>query len=550
MAKSPLVRTLLWAHRQIAGARMTGMPVNEFIDKAKEVRRNRRDFLKNCAGVAAATAGLSALPQQAFAATSTVIQPTVAIIGGGMAGLNCARVLKKKGVNATIYEASNRVTGRIFTDRTTFAAQNMFADLGGEYIDTGHTYMRRLAQKYGLTLYDYQLDDAQIDPYYDFGGVSRTVAQVLDAYAPIAAAIDSANEQFTDPDGTVMFNNPNGGEYLDSLSIRAFLATVTAEDWIKKLIEVAYETEFGLDSDVNNVINLLYYISTNVKKMKKNGVFDVFGASDERFHCAQGNDAIPQAMANTLTNQIQLDKNLQSIALRSDGKYVLTFADSTVVIADHVVSAIPFTILRQLDLSGLALPSWKAHAINHMGYGNITKIFTGHTTPIWRAQGYVGNILTDQAFQSTTETSRMQPGTTGIIENYTAGSNALLVAKGNVPSQVTHFHSQAERIFPGLTASYNGRKVRKAWSRNPYSKAAYSSYTVGQYTTIAGAEPIRVGNLHFCGEHTTIDYQGWMEGAARTGADVANEILADLNMIPAVSRINGRPGTAALMANG
>ncbi len=550
MAKSPLLRTILWAHRQISGARMAGMPVNEFVDKAKEVRHNRRDFLKNCAGVAAATAGLSALPQDAFATTTTVTQPTVAIIGGGMAGLNCARILKSKGVKATIYEASNRVSGRILTDKTTFAAQNMFNDLGAEYIDTGHTVMRQLATKYGLQLYDYNTDDKQIDPYYDFGGVRRTAMQVINAYTPIAAAIDFANDQFTDPDGTVMFNNPNGGEYYDNLSIRAFLATIPAENWIKKLIEVAYEVEFGLDPNVNNTINLLYYISTNIKKMKQKGVFDVYGASDERFHCTQGNEAIPKAMANTLTDRIQLGKNLRSIALRSDGKYVLTFACSHVVIADHVVSAIPFTILRQLDLSCLALPSWKTRAINQMGYGNVTKLFTGHTTPVWRAQGYVANILTDRAFQTTTETSRMQPGTTGIIENYTAGSNALLNAQGTIAQQVTNFHNQAEAIFPGLKASYNGRKVRKAWNQNPFSKAAYSSYTIGQYTTIAGAEPIRVGNLHFCGEHTTMDYQGWMEGAARTGADAANEVLADLKMAPPTTRINGRPGTAALTANG
>ena len=43
---------------------------------------------------------------------------------------------------------------------------------------------------------------------------------------------------------------------------------------------------------------------------------------------------------------------------------------------------------------------------------------------------------------------------------------------------------------------------------------------------------MREGNVHFCGEHTSVDFQGWMEGAAETGALVAAEILSDLDLQP------------------
>jgi monoamine oxidase len=548
MAKTPLLRSLLWAHRQVLGARHLGMPVKEFAEQAKEVRQGRRDFLKSCAGVAAIGAGLSLLPTSASAATTSCVQPSVAIIGGGMAGLNCAWELKQKGVRATIYEASKRTTGRIFTDRTTFASQGMFSDLGGEYIDTGHTVMRALARRYQLPMLDYRDDADLIDTYYDFGGQRRSVQEVLTAYEPIATVIDAAYDEFIDPDGTVLFNNPNGGERLDSLSVRAFLAPIAAPNWIKKLLDVAYETEFGLDGDVNNCLNMIYLISTEVKKMKRKGVFDAYGVSDERFHCALGNDAIPRAVANDLASgQIVLEKKLTAVRTRTDGRYTMTFATGPEVTADHVVFALPFTMLRNVDLTGLNLPSWKINAINNNGYGMITKVITGHTRQVWREQGFIGNSLSDNFFQQTTETNRMQPGSTGILENYTGGSHALQVAQGTVAQQVTRFHNQVERLFPGLKSTYNGNKVRMAWSDYPFTRAAYSSYTVGQWTTIAGAEPIRVGNLHFCGEHTTTDFQGWMEGAARSGADVAAEVGADLGLCPATPRSSNRPG--CLVAN-
>jgi monoamine oxidase len=543
MPKSSLTRTLLWAHRQILGARHLGMPVDEFVGHARQERQRRREFLKNCAGAVALGAGLAALPTGAEAATWKGGCPSVAIIGGGMAGLNCALELKKKGVRSTIYEAAKRVTGRIFTDRTTFASQNMFSDLGGEYIDTDHTAMRALARRYHLPLLDYNDDNTLIDTYLDFDGRARSITDLLNGYQPIADAVDAAYDEFTDPDGTVLFNDHNGGERLDSLSVRDFLAPINATPWIKKLIDVSYETEFGLDGDVNNCLNMIYLISTEVKKMKKKGEFDFYGVSDERFHCAAGNDAIPRAVAEDLEcGQIDLDRSLTAVRQRSDGKYVLTFASGPEVTAEHVVFALPFSKLREVDLTGLDLPAWKRRAINQIGYGKITKVITGHTRRVWRERGYIGDGFTDQFFQSVTETSRMQPGSTGILENYTAGSHAVQMGTGTVSQQVQYYHHQVERLYPGLKATFNGNQVRMAWHQYPFTKAAYSSYLVGQYTTIAGAEPIRVGNLHFCGEHTTVEFQGWMEGAARSGADAAAEVLSDLDLCAPPDRCSRRPG--------
>ena len=62
-------------------------------------------------------------------------------------------------------------------------------------------------------------------------------------------------------------------------------------------------------------------------------------------------------------------------------------------------------------------------------------------------------------------------------------------------------------------------------ARTPLMRAYWR---VGQYYTIAGYEGVRQGNVHFAGEHTSVDFQGWMEGGAITGVRAANEVLADL----------------------
>ena len=52
--------------------------------------------------------------------------------------------------------------------------------------------------------------------------------------------------------------------------------------------------------------------------------------------------------------------------------------------------------------------------------------------------------------------------------------------------------------------------------------------TFGQYTTFGGYERVRQGNVLFCGEHTSIDFQGFMEGAASEGRHAARQLAGML----------------------
>lgn len=63
------------------------------------------------------------------------------------------------------------------------------------------------------------------------------------------------------------------------------------------------------------------------------------------------------------------------------------------------------------------------------------------------------------------------------------------------------------------------------WLKYKFSKASYSAWSVGQYTTIAGSEIETVGNLFFAGEHTSYNFQGYMNGGAVTGRIAANKII-------------------------
>ena len=83
-------------------------------------------------------------------------------------------------------------------------------------------------------------------------------------------------------------------------------------------------------------------------------------------------------------------------------------------------------------------------------------------------------------------------------------------------------------MFPGVAAAWNGKAASSLPHLDPYLMLSYSHWKTGQYQTIAGYEQVRQGNCLFAGEHTSIDFQGFMEGGAVSGQRAANEVLADL----------------------
>ncbi|HYI03030.1 NAD(P)/FAD-dependent oxidoreductase [Hyalangium sp.] len=522
MARTQLMNFVLRALRTARRAAAAGLPVPEYAAQHRErARFDRRAFLQLSTGVAGA-AMLSACGEES---------ETVAIVGGGMAGLHCAHRLKQLGVTAQVYEASSRVGGRMFTVRDVFP-DGQHAELGGELIDTGHLTMHDLAQELEIELLDYAQEDPNLSQLVAFfGGRRLTEEEILQGFAPIAERVDAALESLLDPEEYVTYQIPNGAEALDQLSLSAWLdsADIPATDPVRRLIELAYVGEFGLEADECNSLNLLTFISTDTTRL------ELFGESDERFHAKEGNDVFPRRLAERLDpEQLQLEHRLVAVKELSDLRYRLTFSTpggTREVKADHVVLALPFTLLRQVDLQ-VELPAVKRKAITELGYGTNTKLMVGFSSRPWRQAQHLseGSTYADTGYDQTWETSRQQPGTAGIITQYTGGQKGLSLGEGTPEQKAVEFLDSFDRVFPGVKAAANGAVARMHWPSYPLTLGSYSAYKVGQFTTIAGAEIERVGNLHFCGEHTSLDAQGYMEGAALTGAMAADEVAGDLGL--------------------
>lgn len=554
MARTSLLRSFQRLAEEHRAAERLGVSPAEFRAREADARAaaverggprvSRRRFL------AGATAAGSALALGGPAAAVRGATPRIAIVGGGIAGLTTALTLADKGVGSTIYESSSRLGGRMHSDTTSWGGQ--VSEWGGELIDTGHKTVQFLAQRFKLRLDDLFAGEPNgSEDTYSFFGNYYTKEQADIDFRPVHHALQTDVGAASYP--TTFDIHTDAGVILDNTSIYDWIETRVPgghDSPFGQLLDVAYNIEFGAETTDQSSLNLCYLLGYKASP----GNFAMFGGSDERYHIRGGNDQLPDRIAAYLrsirSDAIHTGMRLTSIA-RSGSAYALKFdagGRSTTVTADHVVLALPFAVLRDLDYRKAGFNELKTRAIETLGRGHNGKLHLQFASRVWNTTAphpwpgiSNGNVYADTGFQNTWDVTRSQGGLPkGILVDYTGGDVTDSIpastarsdqTSAEVVAAATKFLGQIEPVMPGLTAAWNaaGKKATLSLAHlDPNFNCSYSFWKVGQYSTIGGSEGLRQGNVHFAGEHTSVDFQGWMEGGAITGVRAAGEILADL----------------------
>jgi monoamine oxidase len=468
--------------------------------------------------------------------------PRIAVVGAGIAGLHAALTLQDAGLACEVYEAAERVGGRMHSDTTTWA-DGLESEWCGEFIDADHSTMHELIARFGL--HTRELDrggGSRSQPLFYFGGRPYRAEDMADGFDALAPVLEEQYQAAGFP--TTYDRSTQEGRRLDHL--RAY-------DWIEQHVPGGHTAPVGfyLDSALRGVNGLE---TTEQSALSLVYLFGTWGASDSSSGPLQGateivggNARLPWAIASSLPEaSVHLSHRLVVIERTSEDGVSLTFVTPggpRQVAYDRVILTLPFSALRHVDYRRAGFDTLKQSAIEQLSYGAISKLTLEFDRRFWYEHSVWGRqggsfFVTDLDMQTVWDASIGQAGAHGLLLNYTSGRRGAAYAPpapyttsddfAGIQDYARDCLAQLEQIFPGIGAHYTGKAALSYATGDPFLLGSYACWRVGQYTRFAGYEGARQGPVHFAGEHCSLEFQGYMEGAAREGARAAREILDDV----------------------
>ncbi len=442
-------------------------------------------------------------------ANSQLSGASVLVAGAGLAGLAAARDLIAMGATVTVVDARDRVGGRVMTLRDGFA-ESQHGEAGADLIDEDHLEIRRLAGELGLTLcrvlrggWGYARPDGQ--------GRTRIVQRnAARGWERLTASLADIGERYRLADRR--WDNP----------IAAHLARQSVSQWLE---------EIGADEELRSTAaGLRGFFLADPERLSMLALVDHFGLDDSPapeslYRIEGGNDRLAMALAAPLGTRLHLDTELVAVSHRGRGvrASVRRRKETSQIHADYVVFALPASLLRRIPITP-ALPAQQHDAIARLTYGKATKTLLQFSSRAWRATGRPRAFGSPQPFGAVWEANEEQRGKAGIL-SLIAGASASdgtreLLAKEGINGLVRSLDWLGVRREDVVT----WRQV--IWEADPWARGGYACFDPAFDPALRDWLARPAGPLFFAGEHTSIAWQGYMNGAIESGRRAAAEVAA------------------------
>ncbi len=442
---------------------------------------------------------------------------SVLVAGAGLAGLAAARALRKNGAQVTVIEARGRVGGRVQTERNAFR-KRQHAELGADLIDQSQTEICRLIRELGL----------RTAPILPGGFAAVTGDKRRRRVAGKGGWLDLARRLQPEVRAFCL------SEQRWDSGVAEALARQTVADWLDRVraprplrdVATGMRGFFLADPDELSLIAL-------ADQFAEDGV----PGGDRMFRIVGGNDRLPAALAKTLGSAVQLQTALRRVRHSRDEVTATIETQSGVHEArfDCLICALPATTLRDVVFEP-ALPDDQRQAIHALKYGAATKTALQFDRATWRARGKprafgtalpIGAVWDGNEEQRTTGRGRgkSNPGILTLL----AGGGASAATRDMLQSGGA---ARLVRELSWLNLKNTGLLgwATSSWELDPWSRGGYAYFDPHFPPALRYALARPFGRIFFAGEHTSMRWQGYMNGAVETGLRTAEEVryaLAD-----------------------
>lgn len=487
--------------------------------------------LPGCGNSNAADAGLDVQPAQG------ALSADVAIVGAGLAGLACARELVKAGRSCYVLEARDRVGGRTLNA----ALPNGHPiEIGGQWVGPMQDRILALAAELGVGTYKTYDTGQYVDyrngvaaPYGGFDDPSGVGANRIPPTDPSAAAeagevIERLNQMAAEVPPEAPWSAPSAVEW-DGQTFQSWMDQNMATPGGKSLVALAIEAVFSAQPRDLSLLHVLFYIRS--AGTLNNLINTGGGAQDSRFH--GGSQQVSIRAAQALGGRVLLNSRVDQVA--QDGGGVTLEGTGFSVRAREAVVAVPPALAARIRYAPV-LPAVRDQMTQRMPMGSVIKLMCVYERPFWRdatlasPDGLAGQATSDTGPVKITFDNSPDGDAPayGVLLGFMEGTD------GRVWSGKTADERRAAAIecfvrYFGEAAANPLAYLEQDWMKEEFSRGGYGGmFPPGAWLDFGRALSEPVGRIHWAGTETSPIWNGYMDGAVRSGERAAAAVLARL----------------------
>jgi monoamine oxidase len=453
----------------------------------------------------------------------------VVVVGAGLAGLTAARELVRKGRSVIVLEANNRVGGRVWNHDL---GGGEGTERGGAYVGPTQNHILGLAKELGIGTVSAVIDGQNV-AYIEGDRVEWSDTGPTGTAPPdpailpeLATTVTMLNEMSLEVPVDAPWEAASAREW-DGQTLETWIKDNSATERYRKLVPVATRPIFGTEPRDLSLLFVLFYIAASGDETHPGNFERNFNTREgaQMFRLEGTSWLVVQRLAKQLGRRVLLRQPVRRIT-RAKGR-VRVETDKLSVSAKRVIVAVPPALAGRIEYAP-ALPFRRDQLTQRMGQGTLTKVSVRYEKPFWREKGFNGTGLSTDGLVAASFDASPEDGAPGVVMAFVGGDKAReyeALSKADRRSRILGELAQ----FWGPEAQQPEELFDTRWPAQRWNRGGpVGIHGAGSLVANGSAIRVPVGRIHWAGTETSTYWNGYMDGAVRSGQRAAAEVLDEL----------------------